>query len=124
MRRTAALILLVLPNVAACVHYNGVAKVGRNVYLTGTTSHLFYSTSWVKRCLEDGGKLQCEEMSVEDVEGLPDARDGRSDVTRPAAPEFCFTVDDGDSKCFATFGRCAAERASFVGQDPSGCTER
>jgi hypothetical protein len=53
---------LLLPG---CSYYTGVAKADDNVYLTGTTSFLFFTSRWVKRCKETstrGDSLICLEM--------------------------------------------------------------
>ncbi len=57
---------------SGCTSYGGIAKdtQGR-VYLTGSTSFLFFGTSWVRRCREAGGALQCEELKVEKGAAAP-----------------------------------------------------
>jgi hypothetical protein len=48
-----------------CVSYGGIAKAtDGKVYLTGSTSFLVFSSSWVKRCVEKGTELVCEEIAV------------------------------------------------------------
>lgn len=48
---------------SGCTTYIGIAKSNDAVYLTGTTSFIF-SKSWVRRCTELGGTLQCVELKV------------------------------------------------------------
>lgn len=52
---------LVLP---ACTSYSGVAVKEDEVYLTGQTTFLFFSKSWVRRCIGREVRLRCADVDV------------------------------------------------------------
>ena len=65
MRTINTLLLSLLCAVlGSCVTYHGVAKVNDTVYLTGTEGFFIFSESWVKRCVETGQTLLCDELAV------------------------------------------------------------
>lgn len=49
---------------SACTSYYGVAVKDDRVYLTGETTFLFFSSSWVRRCVESGAGLRCADVGV------------------------------------------------------------
>jgi len=58
--------LTMLAALGACQShsYNGIAKIGNFIYLTGQTNYFGYNSPWVKRCSELNGDLVCEEVNV------------------------------------------------------------
>jgi len=50
---------------AGCTAYTSASKAGKNVYVTGQTSFLVFQSSWIKRCIESGSVLVCQELDVE-----------------------------------------------------------
>ena len=53
-------------SLSGCHSYIGITKHDSGVYLTGTTSFMIFSSSWVRKCKEAGETLKCRELEVED----------------------------------------------------------
>lgn len=50
--------------VTSCVTYTGVSKsADGELYISGGTSYVVYSSPWIRRCKVDGEKLDCVELS-------------------------------------------------------------
>ena len=53
---------------AGCVTYGGISKTADGkVYITGSTSFIVFTSSFVKRCTESGTTLTCDQLTVTDV---------------------------------------------------------
>lgn len=70
-RLKAGLIITIVSVIALCVSgcttYMGVSRSGDHVYLTGVTSFIIFSSSWVKKCSEHrNSMLVCQELAVAD----------------------------------------------------------
>lgn len=96
MRRAAIAIAVFL---SGCTTYIGVARGPDAVYLTGNTSFLVFSSSWVKRCREVGDVLHCAELEVQKDDGGAAAASSSSD-------------DDGDVSDKRPVARAAADKAN------------
>lgn len=55
---------LCLLGTTSCVTYTGVSKSpDGQLYISGATSYVVFSSPWIRRCDVDGFKLNCEELS-------------------------------------------------------------
>lgn len=57
---------------SGCTAYNGIARYGSEMYLTGSTNFLIFTKNWIRRCsIPSSEVITCQDMEVETVSNLP-----------------------------------------------------
>lgn len=78
MRTTRVLLrlgLLAALTQGGCQQYTSVHRDGSTVFLTGSTTFLIFTATWVKECRKIGTKLNCRRLNVEDSGFTADSDD-------------------------------------------------